>query len=147
MFRIAIWNKNKFPVAIAVIAWVTNVSFIIQGKSFPPVDCRESHTNMILYQLSRGWIFNLSFFGPHRLIYLQLRATWDPALQTCVMPNINEIKPTLLTTLIADTVLLVTMLVGLFPLFVDGSSSFGLGRLLWKQVRSSCFPFTVRSSH
>jgi hypothetical protein len=32
-FRIAIWNKNKLAVAIAVIAWVTNVSFIIQGKS------------------------------------------------------------------------------------------------------------------
>jgi hypothetical protein len=51
-FSIAIWNKNKFAMAIAVISWVTNVSVIIQGKSFPfysPVDYRESHNNMILY--------------------------------------------------------------------------------------------------
>ena len=63
------------------------------------------------------------------------------------MLNIEEIKPTLLITVITDTVSLVTMLVRLFPLFVDSSSAFCLGRLLWKQVGSSCFPFTVRSSH
>ena len=94
-------------------------------------------------------MFNLNSFGPHRLIliYFQLRATWDPTLQTCVMLNIEEIKPTLLITLITDTASLVTMLVGLFPLFVNSSSTFGLGRLLWKQVGPPCFPFTVRSGH
>jgi len=52
VFSIAIWNKSKFVVAIAVITWVTNVSVIIQGKSlpfYPPANYRESHTNMILY--------------------------------------------------------------------------------------------------
>jgi hypothetical protein len=34
-FSIAIWNKNKFAVAFAVIMWVTNVSVVIQGKSLP----------------------------------------------------------------------------------------------------------------
>jgi hypothetical protein len=56
-FSIAIWNKHKFAVTVAVITWVTNVSFIIQGKSlpfYPPADYRESHTNMIWYQVSRG---------------------------------------------------------------------------------------------
>jgi hypothetical protein len=51
-FSIAIWNKNKFAVAFAVITWVTNVSVIIQGKSLPfysLADYRELHTNLILY--------------------------------------------------------------------------------------------------
>jgi hypothetical protein len=34
-FSIAIWNKNKFAMAFAVITWLTNVSVIIQGKSLP----------------------------------------------------------------------------------------------------------------
>jgi hypothetical protein len=38
-FSIAIWNKNKYAMALAVITWVTNVSVIIQGKSF---SCRLS---------------------------------------------------------------------------------------------------------
>ncbi|KAF8492451.1 hypothetical protein F5888DRAFT_1891854, partial [Russula emetica] len=98
-FSIAIWNKNKFAVAIAGITWVTNVSLAIRGK----------------------------------LIYLQLRATRHPILQICVILNSEEIKPTHVTTLITDTILLVTMLVGLFRLLTDSSSAFGLGRLLWKQ--------------
>ncbi|KAF8490682.1 hypothetical protein F5888DRAFT_1807966 [Russula emetica] len=67
------------------------------------------------------------------LIYLQLRATWDPTVQACVILNSEEIKPTLITTLITDTILLVTMLVGLFRLLTDGSCGSRLIRLLWKQ--------------
>jgi hypothetical protein len=51
-FSCAIWNKNKSAVAIAVIAWVTNVLVTIYGKYlsfFHPADYGESHTNMILY--------------------------------------------------------------------------------------------------
>ena len=77
---------------------------------------------------------NLNYFGPHRLIYLQLRATWDPTIQTCVILNSDAIKPTLIITVITDIILLVTMLVGLSPLITDSSCAFGLGRLLWKQV-------------
>ncbi|KAF8492450.1 hypothetical protein F5888DRAFT_1731167 [Russula emetica] len=100
IFRIiAIWDKNKYAVAIAVITWVINVSIIIRGK----------------------------------LIYLQLRATWDPTAQACVILNNEEIKPTFIISLITNTILLVTMLVGLFRLLISSSSAFGLGRLLWKQ--------------
>ncbi|KAF8490685.1 hypothetical protein F5888DRAFT_1099171 [Russula emetica] len=93
---IAIWNKNKFAVAIAGITWVTNVSLAIRAV-------------------------------------VRLRATRHPILQICVILNSEEIKPTHVTTLITDTILLVTMLVGLFRLLTDSSSAFGLGRLLWKQ--------------
>jgi hypothetical protein len=49
-FSVAIWNKNKFAVAFAIIAWLTNFSIIIQGKTlpfYPTADYRESHTNII----------------------------------------------------------------------------------------------------
>ena len=68
------------------------------------------------------------------LNYLQLRATWNPILKTCVINNSEKIKPTFIITVINDTILLVAMLVGLFPLLTDSSCAFGLGRLLWKQV-------------
>jgi hypothetical protein len=40
-----------------------------------------------------------------------------------------------MVTLISDTILLFTMLVGLFRVNKSIHGSFGLGRLLWKQVR------------
>ena len=43
-------------------------------------------------------------------------------------------KPTLIITVITDTILFVTMLIGLFRLLTGSSSTFGLARLLWKQV-------------
>ncbi|KAH9988675.1 hypothetical protein BJV77DRAFT_729065 [Russula vinacea] len=61
----------------------------------------------------------------------RLRATWIPLMQTCVVINSEEIKPNIIITLITDVFLLVTVLVGL--LLSDGSRSFGLGRLIWKQ--------------
>jgi len=62
-------------------------------------------------------------------------------MQTCVVLNSEELKPTITITVITDTILLVTMLVGLFRLLIGSSSAFGLARLLWKQVGSACSPF------
>ena len=63
------------------------------------------------------------------------------------MLNSEQIKPTFVITVINDTLLLVTMLVGLFRLLPDSSYEFGLGRFLWKQVGSACSPFAVASGH
>ena len=35
--RMAIWKWKKIIIAIAASAWVTNVSFLIHSKSFPPL--------------------------------------------------------------------------------------------------------------
>jgi len=43
---IAIWNKRKVVVAIAMGLWVINVSFIILSESFYPLD-QEFHINMV----------------------------------------------------------------------------------------------------
>ncbi|KAN0118728.1 hypothetical protein V8E52_004839 [Russula decolorans] len=76
------------------------------------------------------WVTNVSVIiqGVARL-----RATWNPLVQTCYILNSEEIKPTLIITVITDTILLVTMLVGLFRLLTDSTSAFGLVGLLWKQ--------------
>jgi hypothetical protein len=63
--------------------------------------------------------------------------------RTCVIPNSEEIKPTLISTFITDTVLLVTMIAGLFRLRADSSCAFGVGRLLWKQVGLAFSRFAV----
>lgn len=63
------------------------------------------------------------------------------------MMNSEQIKPTFVITVINDTILLLTMLIGLFRLLPDSSYAFGLGRLLWKQVGSACSPVAMPSSH
>jgi hypothetical protein len=47
--------------------------------------------------------------------------------------NTEDNKPNIIVTLVADIVLLLVVLIGLFRLLHD-SGSFDLGRLLWKQV-------------
>ena len=63
--------------------------------------------------------------------------------RTCVIPNSEDIKPTLISTFITDTVLLVTMIAGLFRLRNNSSCAFGVGRLLWKQVGLAFSRFAV----
>lgn len=60
------------------------------------------------------------------------------------MTNTEELKPSIIINLITDLFLLVTVLVGL--LLSDGSHSFGLGRLIWKQVGSEWYPFAAPQS-
>lgn len=59
---------------------------------------------------------------------------WDPVLRDCVVLNTEDNKPNIIVTLVADIVLLLVVLIGLFRLLHDSSGSFNLGRLLWKQV-------------
>ena len=49
------------------------------------------------------------------------------------MLNTDSSKYNLLSTLCADVIMFITMLVGLFRLRL-GAGTFGLGRLLWTQV-------------
>jgi hypothetical protein len=52
----------------------------------------------------------------------------------CLELNIESNTLTIVTLLVTDCVLLVSMLVGLLRLRQGSSSTFDLGRLLWKQV-------------
>jgi hypothetical protein len=62
----------------------------------------------------------------------QIRAFRTPLLTTCI---ISDIKLNLITTLIIDVTLLLIMLVGLLRLGFHEPGVYGLGRLMWKQVR------------
>jgi hypothetical protein len=57
--------------------------------------------------------------------------------------NSERNKTNVIVTLIADIVLLLIVLIGLLRLLYDGSGSFALGRLLWKQVGSGRSHFAV----
>ena len=80
--------------------------------------------------------------GPSRLTNLQIRSTWDPVLQHCIVFNIEKTKPSIIVVLITDIVLLLIVLIGLLRLHGSGGS-FALGRLLWKQVGSGRSHFAV----
>jgi len=71
-----------------------------------------------------------------------MRSAWDPLLQDCIVLNTEEIKHNIILILITDIVLLLMVLIGLLRLH-DSGGSFALGRLLWKQVESERFLFTV----
>ena len=66
-----------------------------------------------------------------------MRSRWVPAEGLCVSSNILSTKLNTITTLITDLLLLLIMLVGLLRLGLYESGVSGLGRLMWRQVRSS----------
>ncbi|KAF8489241.1 hypothetical protein F5888DRAFT_1808899 [Russula emetica] len=108
IFRIiAIWNKNRLVVGTAITVWATNVSVIIFG--------------------------NLNNLKPSRLTQIQIRSSWEPVLQGCIVLNTEKNKSSIIVTLISDIVLLLIVLIGLLRLLHDGGGTFALGRLLWKQ--------------
>jgi len=65
----------------------------------------------------------------------QIRSTWVPQLSTCIVSDIQSTKLNIITTLITDVTLLLIMLVGLLRLGFHERGVFGLGRLMWRQVR------------
>lgn len=68
------------------------------------------------------------------LFYPQSRAVWVPTRLRCVNINIQTSAPTLIAMLATDVSLLLLMLAGLLHMRRDGGGTFGLSKLLWKQV-------------
>ena len=60
----------------------------------------------------------------------------------CELLNLNVAKPNTLVRLATTIVLLIIMFVGLLSNHLYESSTYSLGRLLWKQV---CYRFTLNS--
>ncbi|KAF8256865.1 hypothetical protein EI94DRAFT_1836410 [Lactarius quietus] len=92
---IAIWNRNRIVVAIAICTWSSSLAFFI-----------------------------------HNIARVQAR--WAPTLSVCEVLNPEITKVTIIALLIADLVLLITMLVGLLRLRIHGTM-FALGKFLWNQ--------------
>jgi hypothetical protein len=51
-----------------------------------------------------------------------------------------------MVSLITNIILLLTMLIGLLRLRSEGGGTFGIGSLLWKQVRYRPFPLAMMPS-
>jgi hypothetical protein len=147
--RIAIWNKNRIAVAIAICAWTTSLAFQIHSKSTlsPQTICsknRKSHLSGFLHRYHTGEYFHppaWGFRGP--LTHCQpLHSEWVPEQSACVVLNTERSKDNIIATLVSDVVLLLTMLVGLLRLRKDGTL-FGLGKLLWRQVGGAHSPSLI----
>ncbi|KAI0274156.1 hypothetical protein BGY98DRAFT_93753 [Russula aff. rugulosa BPL654] len=93
---VAIWNRDKIIILIAVAIWVTDVAFLING-------C------------------------------VRIRDSWSYDSNSCILLNPQNIKPNIMSSLIADVLLLVIMLVGLLRIRFGSGNTFGLERVLWKQ--------------
>jgi hypothetical protein len=66
---------------------------------------------------------------------MQLRATWSDEASTCVLLNPESSKPNIISSLVTDVVLLLIMLMGLLRSGISKGGAFGVGRMLWNQVR------------
>jgi len=76
------------------------------------------------------WVANIAFLIRG---IVRLRYEWLPAQGSCVALNPQSSKLNTVSTLVTDVSLLIIMLVGLVRLRGHRSSTFGLGRFLWKQ--------------
>jgi len=66
----------------------------------------------------------------------QLRASWIPLMTTCIISDLHSTKLNMITTLITDVTLLLIMLIGLLRLGFHEPGVYGLGHLMWRQVRA-----------
>ncbi|KAI9441047.1 hypothetical protein F5148DRAFT_1258649 [Russula earlei] len=83
------------------------------------------------------WVVNIGFLIQG---IARLRSTFGVSfgvIRNCVVDNTESSKLNIIVTLITDIVLLLIMLVGLLRIRRYGGVTFGLGRLLWRQVQSS----------
>jgi hypothetical protein len=69
------------------------------------------------------------------LSHPQLRASWVPLMTTCIISDLHSTKLNMIATLITDVTLLLIMLIGLLRLGFHEPGVYGLGHLMWKQVR------------
>ncbi|KAH9952313.1 hypothetical protein BC827DRAFT_1380479 [Russula dissimulans] len=96
---IAVWNRNKVITWFAGGLWITNVAFLIQGKSLPLLTVHHQVSQTIV-----------------------LHFEWLPT-QACIMRSIDGFKLSLIVTLITDIALLLMVLVGLLRLRCPGGCS------------------------
>jgi hypothetical protein len=66
---------------------------------------------------------------------MQLRSTWVDLAGTCILINPEITKPSIISSLVTDVVLLLIMLMGLLHSRMRKGGAFGVGRMLWNQVR------------
>lgn len=81
-----------------------------------------------------GELSILFIFDPLGLCCLQLRSSWDPTKLACVPVKLNTTVLDFIPAIIADIALFLIILSGMLILRRHGGT-FGLTRLLWKQVR------------
>lgn len=77
---------------------------------------------------------NFIYFDPLGLFRLQLRSSWDSTELACVSVKSNSNYLDFIPAIIADIAMFLIILSGM-PVLRRRGGTFGLTRLLWKQVR------------
>ena len=143
---IAIWNRNKIVMAVAICLWGVNAAFFIQCKLILPSlagDCGLSLHHRDLVTVVAGVNVQFSSILSMFLSRPQLRAVWSPAALACANLNLERSAPNLIAIPVTDIALIAIMLVGLVRLRCHHGGRFGLAQILWRQVRYRFLPVMV----
>ncbi|KAF8473077.1 hypothetical protein DFH94DRAFT_855978 [Russula ochroleuca] len=119
---IAIWNKNRVVVTLAVIVWGISVVSHIQSKALPLTALKKTLNLMEFYTIV-VWLTGAA----------QLRSVWVPEQSICEPFKTESSVLSFIPTIISDIVLLLIMFFGLLILRRHGGGTTGLIYLLWKQ--------------
>jgi hypothetical protein len=105
--RIAIWNRNRVAMAVAICAWSTNLAFFVHSKSPPSpahIICskgRESYVRVICIDIA---LVSIPIHPPRisgfRIYHcLQIHATWSPTQSVCDVLNTETTTKTMIALL------------------------------------------------
>ncbi|KAF8494704.1 hypothetical protein F5888DRAFT_1716169, partial [Russula emetica] len=136
-YRWTIWVYSLTRVAALV-----GVIFCIVGLDVTiPLHCQLWISfSVVLIDTASIAIWNRNKVVITLSIIVWLHAVWDPAQDGCDPVNTKSSVLSLLPAIISNLVLLLIMLVGLFILRRHDGGTFGLSRVLWKQV---CWRFSL----
>ncbi|KAF8491229.1 hypothetical protein F5888DRAFT_1866334 [Russula emetica] len=126
-YRWTIWiySLARVGTLVAVI-----LSFVALDTT-TPINCQALITSQVTFGLL-GLVAASLLIIFRMLTQIQMRASWDPILQECMVLNTEKDKFHAISILISDIVLLLIVFIGLLRLH-DSGGTFALGRLLWKQ--------------
>ncbi|KAI0252532.1 hypothetical protein BJV78DRAFT_342330 [Lactifluus subvellereus] len=92
---IAIWGAHKWVLAVSIVAWLTNIAFMIRNRSTHYFVVE--HTQTSLY--CTGFIITSAY--------------WEPTIPTCVFRDSRKILANTTATFCTEFFLLLVMIIGL----------------------------------
>jgi hypothetical protein len=140
-FRIAIWNRNIVVSLIAVSAWLASVALNIRSTS-RITTCSHYHLISLAcacedLTLVRRFTDVLVVRTDAHASFNKLDTMYNPIASACALQHTDGGLGSAMGILVADAVLLLTMLVGL--LRHPHRSSTGMWNFLYQQVTHSFF--------
>ncbi len=140
LFRIAIWNRNIIVSLVAVGVWlgalalnirrtfISPVIWAIIASSYVPCLWLQRHSNSELYKGFHLRRYELT----HANHKFASTVTYNPVVEICAAVHARRSLIDAIGVFVVDTVLLLTMLIGLIRCANENSA--GIWKLLYQQV-------------